>query len=271
MKLGVQITTLLLVTAATTAFAVPALAASPDSPTAVAAVSPSNSGVPRAVAVADDKVTSQNWSGYAAQAAKQFTEVSASWLQPSVDCGVSGESAAAFWIGLDGYTNDTVEQIGTKATCDDGTPAYTAWWQMYPDSPTFLPSSSYPVTAKDTLSASVTRSGTSYTLTMTSSAGWTYSTMQTGSDANSSAEWIASSPPCPTCSSGFAPLADFGDLDFSNAKAADGGKLRAVSAFRADDGPARITMKAKSGEVLARPGSLTDKGKEIPIVWKASQ
>jgi hypothetical protein len=270
MKLRLQVATLVLVTAVTMVSASPATAARAASRRAVASVATRNAPYPAPVdALAHDGVTSHNWSGYAAQASSQFTEVSGRWVQPSVTCSSSGRSAAAFWIGLDGYTSDTVEQIGTKSVCDDETPAYTAWWQMYPAAPTFLPASSYPVRPADTLTASVTRSGMSYRLTIASSEGWTYSTVQTGSAANSSAEWIASSPPaCATCR-GFASLADFGEVEFSCAEAAVGGPLRAVSSFRNDDGPARITMVGTGDVILAKPGRLTDKGRTFQVLWKA--
>lgn len=37
-----------------------------------------------------------------------------------------------FWVGLDGWWDDTVEQGGTSARCVNGTPQYATWWEMYP-------------------------------------------------------------------------------------------------------------------------------------------
>lgn len=39
---------------------------------------------------------------------------------------------ASFWVGLDGFDNKTVEQIGVEALCRDGVAHYSAWWQVYP-------------------------------------------------------------------------------------------------------------------------------------------
>ena len=36
------------------------------------------------------------------------------------------------WVGLDGYTTKTVEQIGTYAQCSGGTASYYAFYEMYP-------------------------------------------------------------------------------------------------------------------------------------------
>jgi hypothetical protein len=210
-----------------------------------------------------------NWSGYAVQAFSEFTKVVGTWVQPAANCTqTTGETLAAFWVGLDGYKNQTVEQIGTKITCTSGSPSYTAWWQMYPAPKVTLSTSTYPVQPGDTLSASVTRSGTSYALVLQSSEGWSYSTEQVGSGANTSAEWIASSPPlCPTCR--FADLTDFGTVMFSRAQAAVGKKMRPISSFVHKGGPQEITM-ATGGIIRAQPGPLNSNGEDFSVSWTHS-
>jgi hypothetical protein len=120
----------------------------------------------------------------------------------------------------------------------------------------------------DTLTASVTRAGTSYTLAMTSSAGWTFSTTQTGSDANSSAEWIAEAPD--TCILIFcanAHLSNFGTVNFSNARASTGAALQPVSSFTTNSGPHDITMTTSSGVVRALPSALSSTGDGFSDTW----
>jgi Peptidase A4 family len=51
--------------------------------------------------------------------------------QPKASCA-AGSQYAAFWVGLDGYTSKTVEQIGTEADCSGPTPQYHAWYEVYP-------------------------------------------------------------------------------------------------------------------------------------------
>src|ERR1700678_2931249 len=58
---------------------------------------------------------STNWAGYA-DTAGTYTTVSASWTQPAGTCS-SGDTYAAFWIGIDGYSSSTVEQTGTELDC----------------------------------------------------------------------------------------------------------------------------------------------------------
>ena len=94
-------------------------------------------------------VSSSNWSGYA-DTDDTYTSVSPSWTQPAVNCAraaVAGASlggllggrtalqlllgragsASSFWVGLDGYTSSSVEQLGTDSDCNAGTPSYYAW------------------------------------------------------------------------------------------------------------------------------------------------
>ena len=78
---------------------------------------------------------------------------------------------SAYWIGLDGYRNKTVEQIGTESDCEGDSPYYFAWWQMYPTPFVKLDSSNHPVKPGDTLSATVSRWGESYRLSLSSSEG----------------------------------------------------------------------------------------------------
>jgi Peptidase A4 family len=65
-------------------------------------------------------VTSTNWSGYA-DTGSSFSDVSASWTEPGASCSSRTTSLAAFWVGIDGYSSDSVEQDGTMIECYDRT------------------------------------------------------------------------------------------------------------------------------------------------------
>lgn len=74
----------------------------------------------------DGTASSTNWSGYAVLGSS-FTSAQGSWIVPTANCsGVRGEQYAAFWVGLDGYNSDTVEQTGTLSDCQGKTPSYYA-------------------------------------------------------------------------------------------------------------------------------------------------
>jgi len=80
-------------------------------------------------------VSSPNWAGYVVSGRNgSFRTVSASWTAPKVNCGrVTGHRYSSFWVGLDGFTNSNVEQLGTEADCSGGTPVYSAWWETFPN------------------------------------------------------------------------------------------------------------------------------------------
>ena len=99
-------------------------------------------------------------------------------------------------------------------------------------------------------------------------AGWTFSTTQTGSGfARSSAEVIAEAPSSCTCSfCSEVPLADFGQIDFSGSSASTPpGPTGSLSTFDANE----ITM-ADNGTTLATPSSLSSDGSSFSVNWNNS-
>ena len=194
----------------------------------------------------DTTVESTNWSGYAATGSNgAFNSVSATWTEPTATCTSSGggrhgrggsDSYAAFWVGLDGYSSDSVEQTGTDSDCDGTTPDYYGWYEMYPADPVYYTNTVKP---GDTISASVTFSGTeTYTLVLTDETqGWTQTQTinETGLD-RSSAEVITEAP---SSESGVLPLADFGTVTYGSSDA-NGTSLGSQS-------PTEIVMIDNSG------------------------
>ena len=75
--------------------------------------------------------TSTNWSGYAATTGT-YTSVSASWTEPTGTCSGSAKYSS-FWVGLDGYNSNSVEQTGSEVDCSGSRAVYYAWYEMYPD------------------------------------------------------------------------------------------------------------------------------------------
>src|SRR5262245_54897585 len=75
--------------------------------------------------------TSGNWAGYQITGATGVTAVGGEWVQPAVSG--TGSSVSSMWVGIDGAGNNTVEQIGTEADVVDGTPQYSAWYELFGD------------------------------------------------------------------------------------------------------------------------------------------
>ena len=208
------------------------------------------------------KVESANWSGYA-DTGSSFSNVSASWTEPSATCGGT-EQLAAFWVGIDGYSSASVEQDGTLIECYGGTAYQYTWWEMYPANDIQVVGET--LAAGDAITSTVTRSGTSYTLSVTDATNPADSFTETetcSSCANSSAEWIAEAP---SSSSSVYPLADFTSWTASNASVTEGSTSGAISSFTDDE----ITMVDSAGNTEALPGALSSSGNSFSVTWERS-
>lgn len=212
-----------------------------------------------------NQVSSTNWSGYAddSTGGHTYSKVASNWTEPSASC-TSQESLAAFWVGIDGYSSSSVEQDGTLIECYRSRAYYYSWWEMYPSNAIQVVGSS--VSPGDSISASVVKSGSSYTLKVTDSthSANSFSTTQTCSScADSSAELIAEAP---SGSSGVYPLSNFRSWSTSGASVTSGSTSGVISSFPDDE----LTMIDSSGAVKAQPGSLNGGGSSFTVTWERS-
>jgi hypothetical protein len=202
--------------------------------------------------------SSTNWSGYAA-ASGTYTSVSSSWVEPTGTCR-SGDQYSSFWVGLDGYNSSTVEQTGSEVDCTGSTPQYYSWYEMYPAYPVNFTNTVRP---GDHFTGSVTYSGTNtFTLKLSDTTrGWSHTVTKTLSGAaRSSAEVIAEAPCC-TSSGGILPLANFGTVNFTGAKA----NGAAIGNFN----PVGINMVSASKVQEDRISALTS-GQNFSATWLSS-
>ena len=217
--------------------------------------------------------TSLDWAGYAVTGTT-FTNVAGSWTQPTATCPKNQLQEAAFWVGIDGYASSdpTVQQIGTDSDCTKakgktvGGPHYYAWYQFYPQSDVVLSSSAYPVTHGDAITASVSASGSAYTLSISDGSKWHYSITQTPptQPQNSSAEWIAEAP-CTGSKCKVLPLADYGSIGFTGASA----NSQPISYSGFTDN--QIDMTNKGGKKTeARTSALSSGGSSFSVTWVKS-
>ena len=192
-------------------------------------------GRPRARATGITAAPSFNWSGYAdgskTTKAGTFTKVSGSWTTPSVRCGPEDELTAE-WVGLDGWISTSLEQLGTISWCYEGSATYFTWWEMFPTG-TGLIRVGTTLQPGDKISASVTRSGTNYTLKLTDSTNTanSFTTKQSCPAAtcpDTSAEWIAERP---AFGIGIAPLAHYNGFTVTNGAQTSGGTAGTIGSF----------------------------------------
>jgi hypothetical protein len=155
--------------------------------------------------------TDQTWSGYAVTGAGPYTKITGSWNVPTMNCSHGGGDASP-WIGVDGWSNDTVEQIGVDLDCNNGVGSYHPWVEMYPGPSDYFKET---INAGDTLTASVTVKNGTWTLTESDpTSGWTKTFKRTPANPpkKASAEAIVED-----IGNGDAPpVPDFNTVTFSN-------------------------------------------------------
>ena len=211
--------------------------------------------------------TAYNWSGYADTSGthQAFTKVSGSWTTPSVTCSAE-DQITSNWVGLDGFNSNTVEQLGTISWCYRGTPTYFTWYEMFPANTVEVGTALKP---GDKISASVTRTGTSYALKLTdaTTAGNNISVTKTCALAtckDTSAEWISERP---SFSTGIVPQAHYNAF-----KLTSGAQTASGTAGTIGTGPGvnAITMiDSTQAYNLGTVSALTG-GNSFSTTWKNS-
>lgn len=206
-----------------------------------------------------------NWSGYADTSTTDgtFTQVSGSWTVPSVTCSQE-DQIDAFWVGLDGYSTSTVEQDGVDIQCFEGTAYYYSWYEMYPSGTV---EEGTTVEPGDSISASVSRSGKVYTLSLTDSTHTANSFTATAKCKktvclDTSAEWIAERPSYAT--TGYVPLLNYSSWTLSNAEVNTTGNIASFTDYE-------ISMvDSTDSYYLSAPSSLTGGSTAFTTGWKDS-
>jgi len=214
--------------------------------------------------------TSTNWSGYAVTGANgSVTDVKGSWIVPTVTCSAE-DSYSSFWVGIDGFTSSTVEQIGIDADCVSGTAEYFAWFEFYPHWPYTI--NTVEVQPGDTISAEVSYGAKGqFTVTLTNvyrNQSFSISTKMQQAKL-SSAEWIVEAP----WSSGVLPLANFGLAEFGQrytrqtgtCYATVSGKTGAIGSFN----PANVIQidMVSSDVTKAKTSLLSKDGSSFTDAW----
>jgi hypothetical protein len=252
---------------------------------------------------------SYNRSGYGVLGPSgSVTDVKASWVEPFVGstCSSVPDGYAAFWTGIDGWTSNTVEQIGTDSDCvnlegtQTGTPTYYAWFEFYPQDSYLVGDYSENgicesdcVSPGDRISAEVRfggwgigrsrqRGGQQFILTITDQTrGWSFATSSSMPGAlRTSAEWITEKPNgCPTAG-GFCELSDFGIVGFGREfapvfngftnYATVSGLTGTLGSFGASVQRAVLVNYPSGTTIMAHPFRLQDDGTSFLDDWHSA-
>ncbi|MDE3086751.1 MAG: hypothetical protein KGJ77_08285 [Acidobacteriota bacterium] len=166
---------------------------------------------------------SSNWSGYMVTTAASagctpatgvtYSSVSGNWTVPAVTAPPKsgllggllggGSSYSALWTGIDGVNDTNLIQSGTEEDVVGGTPTYGAWWEILPAPETVIPSIT--VRPGDAVSVTIGKGAAPCTsgqwlIAVTDSTadtqgrGSPFTTCQSYSGQQTSAEWVVEAP-----------------------------------------------------------------------------
>jgi hypothetical protein len=229
---------------------------------------------------------SSNWAGYAVTGANgSVTDVTGSWTVPAVTCSAAPTGYSAFWVGIDGFTSSTVEQIGTDSDCvslngrQTDTPTYYAWYEFYPQG-SYVVEFPHAVKPGDFITASVKYIGQTsnprhggaadqFTATITdvTQLNETFSVTASVTGAGmSSAEWIAEAP---CCGKGnvVLPLSDFGFVNYSSAGATVSSQTAPIGASTTNLQNITMVGAKSSALIKAQPSSPPQNNGSFGVTW----
>lgn len=214
--------------------------------------------------------TSSNWSGYAAAtsltnpAKKVVTSVSGAWTVPALT-STPDHSYSSAWVGIDGYSSSTVEQIGTEHDWVDGAQQNYAWFEMYPSAGYEI--QGFPVSQGDVIAGVVNYIGANtFQLILINYTEQVFTIIPTqytvsSKAKRSSAEWIVEAPSLVSV----LPLANFGTTTFMDCSATINGRTGSInnSHWRYDP----LTMETPSHVTKATPSGLVSDGTGFTVTW----
>jgi hypothetical protein len=223
--------------------------------------------------ISETAATSTNWSGYAVTGANgSVTSVKASWIVPAIQgaCPATGSQYSSFWVGIDGYNSNTVEQTGTDSDCINGQPSYYAWYEFYPKRSRL----SISVAPGDVIAAEVDYVGHNtfqVSLTDLTSGQSMSATAKVAQAARSSAEWIAEAP----SGGGILALANFGTASFGedytgvvpSGSATVGSATGVIGSFGSAVNSITMVSTGNSSVVKAAPSALSNDGSSFSAQW----
>ena len=137
--------------------------------------------------------TSSNWSGYAITSGP-YTRATSTWRVPTVVASATPTYSSS-WVGIDGFDNTSLIQVGTEQDYSGGSAHYSAWWEILPAAGTSI--ASLTVHPGDTMVATIARNSTGGTWTISladRTTGRSFSIVRAYAGPGDSAEWIHEAP-----------------------------------------------------------------------------
>ena len=216
---------------------------------------------------------SLNWSGYASYTSAaepeigSVTNVWGNWSVPKLHPSQESRYSVC-WVGIDGFFNQTVEQIGTLQQWINGQQQNLAWFSVYPG-PTYE-IVGFPVKPNDKIRALVSYIGNDiFEMTIENLTQGVFAVIPNGytiatDTQRNSAEWIVEAPSMQT----ILPLAHFTPVNFTQCLASIRGSAQAINGSHGEFSRIyMVTEGGKKAKVKASPSHLFKDGKKFIVKW----
>lgn len=215
--------------------------------------------------------TSLNWSGYVVKTSLRKPQkgsvdsVAGQWQEPGISPSSSANAYSSTWVGIDGDSSSSVEQLGTEGDWTPDGEQHYAWFEMYPKAGYTI--NDFPVAPGDQIGAGARYIGKGqFFLAITNYTEGVFYVVPANhsrllSAARSSAEWIVEAP----AGGGVLPLADFGTISFADCTT----ELDGITGSISDPGWKfeTLTMKTRRGVIKAMPSPLSEDGTSFSVSW----
>jgi hypothetical protein len=220
------------------------------------------------IQTATGQIVSSNWSGYVAASNLQqsvpgsVSHAAGAWTVPTL-LPTPDTSYCAIWVGIDGFNDSSVEQMGTSHDWVQGAQQNYAWFEMYPNGSFEI--NGFPVDNGDQISARIAYIGNdifkmvmfNHTKGVTTTIPYSYTTSSAAQ--RSSAEWIVEAP----YSGEILPLSDFKLATLNYCSAIIDGMSGTIGNWMND----AITMEGSNG-VKAQTSALLHNGSAFTVTWQ---
>ncbi len=248
---------------ATTHHAAAAAAAAPEPHPMIPAALPAGVAAGSDSTVGIKKVGSTNWAGYAVTRGK-FKKIRATFYVPIMNCSSNPNTFSSHWVGLDGFSSNTVEQDGIESDCNGTTQQVFAWREVFPRPE--QPFTTLRIRPGDSITATTTFTGGKFKMEVKNNTTGKHRTVRQrcagATCKRTSAEVISEAPTVNGQQSSLAPYGAqaYSSISIHNSKGRSGGiRSSHWRAFRI------FQIGKNSGSVIAAPTPLH--GTSFAVYW----
>jgi hypothetical protein len=214
-------------------------------------------------------LVSIDWSGYVAVSDSHDPQpliagVSAYWTVPEVTPSLR-DSYSAAWVGIGGYYDNTLIQVGTEQDSQNGAGAYSAWYELLPGDAVKIRTIS--VSPRDKITASINLFDSNQSIwtirIKDTNNGQTFTEKFSYDSSRLSAEWIVERP---TVGHSVGALANFGTITFTNSTANMTAASQPIESFP----NTRVVMYNRQNKPLVTVSSLSADGSSFNVSYLSS-